>query len=77
MVRVEFKSELNMEKFVEASRSFMREVVKVKKYKIVYIIGSDTRVAYAEGNSVKEVMLKFLTDNPAVSDVKRVEEVKE
>lgn len=76
-VIVKFNRNIQNDVFIEASKRFMEKVGSMKKFKITYILGSDIRIAYANGNYSNEVLIKFMMENPSVTDVQRIEEVAE
>lgn len=76
-VEIRFTKQINQDVFVNAAKRFMGKVVIMKKYKITYILGSDIRIAYAYGDNSNDVLIKFLTENKSVTDVKKIEEVAE
>lgn len=76
-VEIRFTKQINQDVFVNAAKRFMGKVVIMKKYKITYILGNDIRIAYASGDNSNDVLIKFLTENQSVTDVKKIEEVTE
>lgn len=47
------------------------------KFKITYQLGSDIRIAYAEGEKQNDVLISFLLENKSVTDVLEIKEVAE
>lgn len=75
-VEVRFCKKIDTDAFVKASKKFMGKV-KMRRFKITYILGGDTKIAYVEGDNSNEVLIKFLLDNKSVTDVKEIKEVAE